>query len=591
MLKLATLNENPMTKHRWLPILTALILLTAAIVAYWPALNGRFVYDDFTLIVENRLITKPNMWAQIWLKPGEELDYWPLSYTLYRLTWQIFGNQSQAWHWLNFTFHLVNSFFLTILMKQLKLPGALLAAAIFLLHPLSVEAVAWISQLKTTFAWTLALLSATCYLQYEKTLRWQWYMSALVLFIASLLAKTMAIFLPPILSFYLFWSYRKLRWSDVYRALPFYLASLTLSSISLWIQTSVAIGDGVYDPGSIWQRSVTVGRNFWFYVRATIFPTQLALIYPHWDLNPKNLQSWLPFLAMIGFYIAIAIICRRRLVTAGLILAAWTFLLAPVLGFVGLAFMKQSPVADHWAYPSLAIFAGFVGYTLTTKSGQAVGWIRSKTTIAILVVGIFASLTWQNSHRFYNSEALWQDTVTKNPTSAYAWYNQGVDLYVRQRHNEALSSFQRAVALKPDYAKAQWALALSLVQTKDFATAEKHYRAAIAADPGFAKAYLGLGVLLYRKKDIEAAIAQLRTAVTINPDFVDAWYNLGTIVMRTGKNLEEAETFLKTALSLDPKHSGALRNLASIKLMQGDQDAAEKYRILSEKQGNLETRP
>lgn len=572
-------------------VLIALGLILISIFVYWPALNGRFVYDDFTLIVDNRLITKPDMWKQIWLKPGEELDFWPLSYTIYRLTWAVFGNNPIAWHWLNFSLHLINTLLLAAILKQLNLPGIKTAAAIFLLHPLSVEAVGWISQIKTTFAWMLALLATISYFNYEKTSSWRWYVSAVVLFTGSLLAKTMAIFLPIMLSLYLVWTHGRLRLIDLLRASPFYLGSLVLSLISLWIQTKVAVGDGHYDPGGILQRMVTIGRNFWFYVTVTIFPIRLALIHPHWHLPIDKTQSWAPFVAMLGAYLSMFAVFRRHIILAILIIASWTLLIAPVLGFVGLAFMKQSPVADHWAYPSLAVAAALVGYVFSKRPRSWPPIKQTMTCVSFSVVAIFAYLTWQNAHRFRNSEALWRDTVQKNPTSAYAWYNLGVDLFVRQQHDEALTCFQKAADLKPDYAKARWALGLSLIRINEYDAAEEHYRASIAADPGFAKAYLGLGVLLYRKKDVSGALKELATATRLKPDYVEAWYNLGTILLQTGKNLTEAEEFLTTAVTLNPNHAGALRNLALIKMQLGDQEAAQKYLKLSEQENKLNSKP
>src|SRR5499427_9563810 len=196
------------TKRDWF---FCLVLAVVTIVAYGPAWNGGFIWDDDEYLTSNELLTAPDGLRRIWFSLDSPSQYFPLVYTTFRIERALWGLHPFGYHWVNLLLHVANALLVWRVLVRLNVPGAWLAGAIFALHPVQVESVAWITERKNVLSLSLALLSMLCYLRFSPadegthheastpTQSWRWYGLALGLFALALSAKTVVVTLPAVL--------------------------------------------------------------------------------------------------------------------------------------------------------------------------------------------------------------------------------------------------------------------------------------------------------------------------------------------------------------------------------------------------------
>ncbi len=532
-------------------ILGALLLLALA-AAYRPALSGGFVWDDDFYVTRNPLLTAPDGLRRIWFSADSPSQYFPLVYTVFRWQRSLWGSDPFGYHLVNLVLHAANALLLWRVLHVLRLPGAFLGAALWALHPVQVESVAWISELKNVLSTFLVLLSSLAWLGREGAGRRRpaLYALSLLLFVLALTAKTTAAVLPALLLVVAWFRGERPRRPLLLELAPFAAAGLAMGSLTVWWERHQVGTAGAFFDFSPAERPLIAGRALWFYLGKLALPLRLAFSYPRWTLDARDPLSYLwpaAFLALLF------VLWHRRGFLGRAPFAAAAFFAAallPLLGFFSLYTFKYAFVADHYQYLAaagplaLAASAGTV-FSRGTAARRALG-----AALFIGVLAVLGLLTWRQAGAYRNGETLWGDAIAKYPDRSWmARNNLGTHLAALGRNDEALSSYRASLPGNPDPALPYLNMGLVLAKLGRFAEAEDDLRRSIRHNPLEPKASYNLGlVLAARGRPAEAEVAYLE-ALRLAPGMAEAEAGLGLALERRGR-LEEAARHLARAQAL-----------------------------------------
>ena len=202
--------------------LKGLLLLTAVIFVYQPVWHGKPIWDDDAHLTPPGLRSSQGL-ARIWIEPGATQQYYPLVHSLFWVEYKLWGDATLGCHLINILLHAFSALLLWKILRRLRVPGAYLAAAMFALHPVCVESVAWISEIKNTLSGAFYLGAALVYLRFDRTRNWRFYFVTLGLFLLGLMSKTTIAILPAALLLVFWWQRGKLSWKrDVLPLIPFF---------------------------------------------------------------------------------------------------------------------------------------------------------------------------------------------------------------------------------------------------------------------------------------------------------------------------------------------------------------------------------
>jgi protein O-mannosyl-transferase len=540
-----------------------IVLLTA--VAYSPCLRGEFIFDDYQNLTNNTLMREADGPYKFWLTT-EPVDYWPVFNTTLWLEWHLWETSPTGYHVTNLALHIVTALLLWIILQRLNVPGAYLAALLFAVHPVNVESVAWITQVKNLLAMLFFLLSILSYLNAELPVSPEaraaahnrWYVVSLVAFAAAMLSKGSVAVLPPILVAIVWWV-RPLTRRDLRRLVPFLLISAVLVPVNVWFQSRLA-GNRIAPAGFV-ERLLGAGAAVWFYLYAALVPINLSFVYPRWHVRPDALQWWLP---LFGAAALTLVLWRHRRGRARALWFAWVYFcvsLVPVLGFTDVAFLRYAPVADHYQHIALIGVVALVAGGWATWQRRAAGTIRwAAIAAAAAVVGALTFLTWQQSALYASGATLYRDTLRKNPASSMVHNNLGTILANTGEPREAIDHFEQALQLDPAYVEAHNNLGAILANTGRVQEAMSHYEQALRLDPDSFNAHYNLGIAFSRQRQPREAIPHLRRAVQLDPDYAPARYNLGLVLIAAGDSRAAIETF-QAAVRLEPDYAEAHNDL------------------------------
>jgi tetratricopeptide (TPR) repeat protein len=564
--KPSTFNLQPSTLPTWL--LGGLLAL-ATILAYLPVWHAGFVWDDVTLlIVDNPMIKAANGLYQFWFTT-RALDYYPLTNSAWWLEWRLWGDHPLGYHLVNVLLHAANAILLWRVLARLKIPGAMLAAAIFALHPVNVESVAWISEMKNTLSFFFFALTLVWYLKFDATGRRRDYWISLGVFLVALFSKSAVAPLPVVLLGLAWWRRGRVTWADFRRSVPFFAAAFVLGLVTVWFQYHRVIGVEIVRTDSFWGRLAGAGWAVWFYLYKALWPLNLMFVYPRWNIDATNPLSYLPGLLLA----AVFLVCWRqrgrwgKAVLFGL--GYFVLLLLPVLGFLNDFFFRYSLVGDHWQYFAIPGPIALVAAALTIAWK---GWGKSNLSLGIALAGglllALGMLTWKQAGNYKDEETLWRDTATKNPAAWMAHNNLGNTLCQRGRLDAAIVEFKKTLAIKPDYADADYNLGNTLLQKGQTDEAIAHFQKALAIKPDSAEYHNNLALALVKQGRADAAIREYQVALRFKPDDAMIHYNLGIAFFKQGQT-DEAIREYQTAIRLKPDYDEAHNNLGHALYQKG----------------------
>ncbi len=523
-----------------------LVLLLATLAAYQPAWHGGMLWDDASHVTRSELQSGQGLW-RIWFDLNTTQQYYPAVHSVFWVMHKLWGDDTMGYHLINILLHALCAFLFAVILRWLAVPGASLAAIIFALHPVHVESVAWISELKNTLSSLLYLGAMLAYLRFDRGRQERFYALAMALFVMALLSKTVTATLPAALLVVFWWQRGRLSWRrDALRLMPFFVIASAGGLFTAWIERTMIGAQGAEFQLSLIERSLIAGRAVWFYLGKLAWPANLIFIYPRWQISASAWWQYLYPLGVAALLVALWLLrYRSRAPLAALLFFCGT--LFPALGFFNVYPFRYSFVADHFQYlASLSIIALF-------SAGMAhLAWrwkLHPKAAAAtFLALGLLPGiLTWSQSRQYSDAETLYRATLGRNPACWLAHVNLGI-LELNGSPDEAETHFKEALRLKPDLAEAHINLGI-LAAHGNIQAAEEQLREALRLKPDSAEARNNLGFVLQRAGRFDEAEAQLEEALRLNPEYADAHYNLGNALL--GRNrFEEAVVQYEKALKL-----------------------------------------
>lgn len=589
-----------------------LVLLT--LIAYSPILKAHFIWDDDRYVTHNRMLRDVAGLKSIWVEKGATPQYYPLVHTMFWAEYHLWGVNPIGYHLVNLLLHTAGGWVLWLVLRQLQLPGAWLAAAIFLLHPIQVESVAWVTERKNVLAGLLFFASILAYLRFLKihpvpqipgkaeTSRseWGWYALSLVLFVGALLSKTVACSMPAVMVLVLWWK-RRLNWRSGSALLPFFAIGLYMALGTAAMERNLVGASGEEWAFTPAQRVLIAGRAAWFYAAKLLWPVKLTFIYPRWVIDAHQMWQFAFPIAVLGVVAGVGLLAMRW---RGPLVAVLYYLgtLVPALGFFNIYPMRYSFVADHFQYLSgiglVVLVVAWIGHFWPVNARRTAMGLGG---ILLLTLGI---LTWRQTHVYANVQTLWRDTLAKNPSAWMASYNLGLEMMdesgklqaearelqgsdpdrageylseARRSREEALNLFRQTVRNKPNHDKAHAAIGEVLRQKGDLRGALTELDESIRLNPDGMEAYNLRGLVEQGLGEPEAAIADFRRAIEVyekivremeasgkryglnprsRPDLVFRM-NLGKALAGTGR-LEEALAEFSQVIAIRPEDAAAL---------------------------------
>ncbi|TMH32057.1 MAG: tetratricopeptide repeat protein [Betaproteobacteria bacterium] len=548
-------------------------LTIAVLIVYQPVWNGGFIWDDAAHVTRPDVRSWAGLWS-IWFEPGATQQYYPLTHSFFWLQHRLWGDAPTGYHIVNIVLHAAAASIAGLLLYRLAIPGAYFAAAIFALHPVQVESVAWVTEIKNTLSAVFYLGAAIAWLHYREKASRGAYLLALGLFVLALCTKTVTATLPAALLVIEWWRRGRLSWRrDVLPLVPFFILGIAAGLTTVWVERSLVGAEGAAFDLTLLERGLIAGRALWFYASKLFWPVNLLFIYPRWDVNPAAWWQYVYPAAAIGvLIIAWSVRRRTRGPLAGMLYFAGT--LFPALGFFNVYPFLFSFVADHFQYlASLGLITLIAaGMTLIFQRWRL--WDRVPAFIVCLgVLSVLGILSWKQSRIYADAESLYRATIERNPEAWMAQNNLAGVLIERGAAQEAAGYAEKALALKPDYAEARNNLGLALASLGRIDDALEQYREALKLEPDYAEAHNNLGFLLARRGDIDEAIAQYRRALAIDPRLAGAHYNLAEALMAHGQ-MSEAVAELQMALAYRPGYAEAHNSLGVILAQSGKIDEA-----------------
>ncbi len=559
-------------------ILAMLALCLLVAVSYFPATTAGFIWDD-RAITETKPVQHLSGLLQIWFDPHSlkqyEGHYWPVLYTTFWLEHKLWGfDAATGYHIVNLLLHSAVTLLLWRLLRRLAVPGAWVAAAVFAVHPLHVEPAVWVIGRKDLMSGLFYLATVLTYIRFMEDGKRGRYIGALGLFGLGLLSKSIVLTLPVALLIWHWWKQGHVTSTNIGRALPFLLMGLGVTVFD-WL--SYKDLEDVTLEYSLIERVLIAVHALWFYVGKLVWPTELAVIYPHWDVSADNPLAWGYFVATV---VALAALWFSRHRTGRGPLAGvlfFTVTLSPTLGFVDYGYMQFAFVADRYQYLAgigiIAILVGAAAHGVHLLSdARKTGVPAMAVTVAVaavvaLMLGVLGALSWQQAGIYQNEGTYFGHITSLNPKARSAYYNFGNWLKDEGRNEEALDAYRHALTTTgSDVSSIRTNMGVAFENLTQYDKAEEQYRLALQANPRFTNAMNNLALLLTRVGRYEESLELYRNVIKIKRNYVDAHTGMGFALAWLNRPGEALRSF-ERALVLDPsrrKLGTAREQLASI---------------------------
>ena len=578
--------EAPASAHARSGWLQALALLLITLVAYSSATELGFVVDDREYIEENVTLESAAGLGRIWtdIEAMPHRQYYPLVLTTFWLEHQVWGKDPLGYHVVNVLLHALNAILVWRLLTRLSIPGAWLAGALFALHPVHVETVAWVTERKNLVYVAFYLLAAITYLRSAGVdpavrradpapPRRGWYAASLVLFLLALTSKASAFSLPAALALALWMKEAGPIRRHVVRLAPFVVMAVVFGALSAYAESQWVGAEGEQWDETGAERVLIAGRALWFYAAKLVWPHPLSFNYSRWAIDTGSvLQIAFPVSAALVPFVLLAV--RRRIGTGPLI--AVLFFggsMLPFLGFVNFFFMRYSYVADHLQYLSsigLIALAAAGLVRLGARLEATVGpWIPRLAGGALLVA--FGALVHARLPVYESDETLWRATAEENPEAWVAHMLLGYELAARGAHEEAIASFDRAIPLAERHPSARTTSmkGTSLYWLERYDEAIACFRETLEVKPTHFESHYYLALSLDAVGRDQQAIRHYATVLRIDSRDANAMERLAAILAESGQTAD-AVRLLREALAIEPERASARRLLRRVQRAAGE---------------------
>ena len=601
--------------------LLCLLLGAVTLAVYWPARHHQFInYDDPYYVTENQHVqaglTQPGLTWAFFNLHGEHTYWHPVTWISHMLDCQLFGLNPGAHHLVNVLFHIANTVLVFLLLNRMTgfAWRSAMVAALFGLHPLQVDTVAWVTERKNVLSTLFWLLTMLAYVRYTRGRKVRWYLLVVSLFAVGLMCKPALVTLPFVLLLVDFWPLPRLEWTRCVgecgssssqpfrkagevrsepppqksttpaeagsrRAPIASLRSLILEKVPLLLLAAASClattaahqglrvleASGMPLPGRVGNAVVSYVR----YLGKTVWPEHLAVFYP----RP---HAW-PAAAVIGSVLVLAglsglVAWRAR--RAPYLVTGWLWFLGVLVPMIGIVQAGSQAMADRFAYvPLIGLFIMIVWGLADLTAGWA-GRNKLLTTAGALALSGCVVLTSRQLSYWQNSVTLFDHTVRVTEGNFLAHYNLGLALGQQGKYELASGHLRTSLQMDPSQPEPHYNLGLCLMSSGKLAEAAQEYQAALQLNPSHPSARNNLAVALLALGKPDEAAAQFAELARLEPSSPDPLCSLGGILLRQGK-FADAETNFAEAVQRRPDFIPALTGLGRIFALQGDFNEAQ----------------
>jgi len=560
-------------------VLGGILLLT--LLSYLPVFHNGFVnYDDDKYVFENTNIIKPLGEAVKFFfttfSHNDGYNASPVLMSVYALEYTIAGLKPELYHAVNLLLHLMNVmlvFWFIYWFSSRKFEVAAIVALLFAIHPMHVETVAWVADLKDLLYTIFFLGSSLCYYKYinPKTNRKiGWYLLVFVLYIFMMLSKPIGLTFWAVLFLYDFYLQRKFDIYVLFEKVPFLLLAIFYVILNLSvIQTNEMNEQGTFASLNIFQSAMVASYSMLKYVLRLFFPINLCSFYPYPILN----EGQLPVIFMVALFVAVVLFyfIYRSLKYTRLITFGFLFFLFTVAVTLQYGKIYGYLTADRYTY------LPYIGLLFIIGMGLHKLWNTKYKTSAItllsIIILIFSVETYARCGVWESGMTLWTDVISQYKTLPGAYYNRGNLFKDENQLTEALADYNKAIELKPEYAEAYNNRAAIYFKESKYSEALMDYNKVIELDPKHVKTYNNRGTIYLQEKRFEDAIKEFNKAIELKPDYPSAYYNRGNAFMGI-KRFEEAINDFTKAIEYKPNYPEAYFNKGISEYDIGKKDAA-----------------
>jgi protein O-mannosyl-transferase len=568
------------------------LVFSLTFLIYFPAIDGDFIWDDDVYVSENEQLKNKEGLKNIWLKPGATAQYYPLVFTTFWVEYRLWGEDPAGYHIINIVLHASSALILWRLLILLSIPGAGLASLIFLMHPVNVESVAWITERKNMLSGLFYLSSLSFYLRFlqmeispsrknvPRINNELFYVLSFISFLLAMFSKTVTCTLPAVILLIIWWKKDSINLKDILRVTPFLISVLILIPITLATEKLAGTKGPDWD-FSFAERFIIAGKALWFYLYKLILPLNLTFSYPKWSIDATLASNYLPSLGYLALIGGLGFLCNKLGKAPLVAILFFAGTLFPALGFFSVYPMRYSFAADHFQYLAcigpIALFASSL-----TKLATSDAWSRNKPylmpAISVTLLCILGFLTWKQTHIYENREVLWKDTLSKNPGSGMAHTNLGKQLEERGEEEKAFDHYRKALALNPNFFEIHHNLGNIYHKKGELDLAVSEFKRSLELNPAYYSTYNGLASVLAEQGKLEQALFYARECVRMQPDYIAGMVTLANILEELGE-LNEAQAYYEQALILDSNSFENHLNLANVLYKRGNlKEAAPHFK-------------
>jgi len=575
-------------RSRWMTAGVCLFLVLLVMAVFGQTFHHEFVnYDDDAFVTNNRHVLRGLTWENAgWSltagigKDSVDIDWWrPVSMMSHMLDVRLFGLNAGAHHAVSVGIHALVAVALFLVFRSMTgmMWRSAFVAAVFAIHPLHVESVAWVAERKDILSGLFFVLTLGAYTRYaRRPFGFGNYLLVLLMFALGLMSKPMVVTLPCVLLLLDYWPLGRVGSVPVKRLLA-EKAPLLAMSVAVSVLTTMGPGgiNNALMASLPWHLRLGNGlTTYGMYLWQTVWPTGLACLYPH---PGKNLS--LGSMALAGAVITAitaGVVCqrKRRYLTVG-----WLWYLGMLVPVIGIIQSGGQAHADRYMYlPQIGLYLAvtWLAADWAEKFRHRRAWLWG---VAAMVLCLLLVTAYQQTSYWRNSETLWTHALECTQNNADARYNFGHVLQQQGRTDEAIVQYREALRLNPAYTDVFCNLGLALYQLGQTGEAIARFREALQLNPASTDAHCNLGLALFQQGQTEDAIAQYREALRVCPDHADAHNNLGNALLFGQGRSEEAMAHFREALRINPAHADAHLNLGNGLLQKGrTEEAAVQFR-------------
>jgi tetratricopeptide (TPR) repeat protein len=469
-----------------------------------PSLQNGFVWDDAQNIINNwQLRSWAGLW-RIWTDPHATQQYYPLVQTSWWIETQLWGAVPLHFHVLNIALHALAALCLWACLRALALPGSWLAAALFALHPVQVESVAWITERKNVLCGVFFFASAYCLLRVlfpapEAAPRAQrrLYVAGLFLFVCAMFSKTVACTLGVSLLVLVWWKRGAITRREALPIAPLIPFGAALGLLTAHLERESAGAQGASWAFSFAERCLIAGRALSFYLQSLLWPGDRVFIPPRWTIDAGDARQYAYPLAVV--LVMLALWFLRKSIGRGPLAAALVYgvTLFPALGFFNVYAFRFSFAYDHFQYLAVPVPIALVSAAVVSRASKLAAHAQSLAIVAAaLLIGACSALTWRQTCNYLNPETLWHHTLRYNPDCWLAHRNLANTALARGHTDEAIIELRAALRLDPSDAEGHNNLGVAYGWKGEREQSIAEFKRAIASDPKFLPTYKNLAVAL-----------------------------------------------------------------------------------------------